>query len=841
WGMEDPEPTTRNSSKIEKSLVEKAFHEKVAPILVANCLECHNRSTRKGNLSLEVRDDLMKGGDEGSSIIPGDSKKSLLIQKITSQSGSDVPEMPRNKPALSLEQVELIRQWIDSGADWPIDLILKESKKADASFWSFQPIKDHLPPSDFDFNESWKTHPIDRFLAVPMNAQKLSPNPQATPRQLIRRMTFDLTGLPPTPEEIHQFELEYRSDSKKGIESLIDRLLASPRYGEHWGRHWLDVIRFGESRGYERNEIITNLWPFRDYVIQSFNNDKPMDRFLREHLAGDVMEPDNLDVVIGSAFLVAGPYDDVGNQDAAAAALIRADQMDEMIRATSEGFLGLTMGCSRCHDHKFDPLLTKDYYSLFATFAGVVHGSREVAKPNQISERTGKLEPLLKLQEQLQKELAELNQELQKKADEIEATSATTWIRPRISRYGTEETFPTISARHIRLIVEGTDGTAADQGIFKIDEFEVWTDETESRNVALASHGGQARGDARQTGDFTAAYSASLTIDGKFGERWLPAGRTLHVTFGQLSRINRVFFSSDRNRSLAEDSTLTTFDGDYRIEVSQDGATWKEVANSFDRQPPTDLRKKERLLAKVTLPEDIVRRTDLQSRLAKVLTDISAIPPLPSWWIGTRKPAPGPFHVFVGGNPQRTSDQVHSRSLSVVDSVLPKYELDDSLPESERRLTLANWITHPDHPLTRRVLVNRIWKYHFGTGIVDTPSDFGMMGGRPTHPELLDYLATRLTEFEWHLKPLHKLIMTSQAYQQSSSWRTDAGQIDGDSRMLWRFPPRRLDAEEIRDSMLSVSGQLQLSMGGPGFKLYEYQQDNVATYVPLDRVGPETY
>ncbi|MBL8829477.1 MAG: DUF1553 domain-containing protein [Planctomycetaceae bacterium] len=391
------------------------------------------------------------------------------------------------------------------------------------------------------------------------------------------------------------------------------------------------------------------------------------------------------------------------------------------------------------------------------------------------------------------------------------------------------------------MTVDGTDGDDEKTKNFRLDEFEIWTDEAEPRNVALAVNGGQAQGASRDAKDFAAAYGASLTIDGKFGERWLSTGPTLTIELKQPERIRRVFFSSDRPRALAEDYGLTVFVGDYSIEVSSDGREWREVANSADRAPPSKLRKRDRLLKLVTTDDDRERLAEFGRRQKEVDAQIAAVPLLPLWWVGNHRAAPGPFQVFIGGNPQRKGDTVLPASLRVLADRASPYQLDAQQDEAARRLALANWITAPDNPLTARVLVNRIWHYHFGKGIVDTPSDFGYMGSRPTHPELLDWLAAELIRGGWKWKPIHRLILSSATYQQSSTWREAASRQDGDSRLLWRFPPRRLTAEEVRDALLSVAGKLNLRMGGPGFKLYEYLQDNVATYVPLDVHGPETY
>ena len=455
--------------------------------------------------------------------------------------------------------------------------------------------------------------------------------------------------MPPTPEEIAAFEAD---PSPLAYENLVERLLASPRYGEHWGRHWLDVIRFGESRGYERNEIINNAWPFRDYVVRSFNEDKPFDTLVREHLAGDVIGRDQPEVEVGTTFLVCGPYDDVGNQDAAQAAVIRANTLDEIVRATGEAVLGLTVGCARCHDHKFDPVTQQDYYRLAAAFAGVQHGDRVITP-------------------------------------------------------------------------------------------------------------------AGQRGEFEAGLA-------KLRER-------------------RADLAAELRRLRAADTS-----------------------------------------------EEEHRRPAVAAELAAVDRQLAAPPPGPVWWVGQFRPAPGPFHVFVGGDPQKKGEPVPLASPDFL-AVASRFSLPPAAAEADRRRALADWLVAPDNPLAPRVLANRVWAWHFGTGIVDTPSDFGFMGGQPTHPELLDWLAGEVRANGWRLKPLHRRIVTSQAYRQSSAHRADAAAVDGDTRLLWRFPPRRLSGEEVRDAMLAASGRLDRQPGGPGFRLYKYVEDNVATYIPLDAPGPDTY
>jgi hypothetical protein len=514
-------------------------------------------------------------------------------------------------------------------------------------WWSLRPLASSEPPSE-GILADWSANPIDRFIYARLAAAGLQPNSQADRRTLIRRVSYGLTGLPPSPDEVETFVQDPAPDA---YEKLVDRLLASPRYGEHWGRHWLDVVRFGESTGFEVNHVVDNAWPFRDYVIQSLNEDKPFDRLVMEHLAGDALAPGDPDVEAGLTFLVCGPVDIVGNSDAAQAAQIRADTVDEIIRATSEAFLGLTIGCARCHDHKFDPISQNDYYRLYATFAGVYHDDRMVAPPEALRQREAKL--------------AELESQKKPLLEEVKTCKAS--------------------------------------------------------------------------------------------------------------------------------------------------------------------------------GEDDKRIAELESRIAELDKQIAALPSVPSLRVGRFEQPATPQHVFEGGDATRKGDEVPAASISTLGEVATAYELPSDALEKDRRLALARWIVADDNPLPPRVLVNRLWHHHFGTGIVATPSDFGTMGQPPTHPELLDWLARQLLADGWKLKSLHKLIVTSQTYRQSSAYRADAAHVDADARLLWRFPPRRLAAEEIRDTMLLLAGKLDERRGGPGFRLYEYTRDNVATYTPLETFGPETY
>lgn len=822
------------AGKTPESKTKVDFEKEIAPLIVEHCIRCHNPGNEKGELSLTSLQPLKEKGF----LTPGKPGESYLLDVLHVDPETGKAEMPKEGQPLSKTEIALVTRWVEEGAVWPAELKLEEKSKADLTWWSLQALAQHKPPQTKDAPQQWQKNPIDQFIYAKLQEKKLKPAPRATKRELIRRATYNLTGLPPTPEEVAEFEKDSSPDAYK---KLIERLLDSPRYGEQWGRHWLDVVRFGESNGFERNVIIDNAWPFRDYIIQSFNDDKPFDQLVIEHLAGDVIGKGDPDVEVGTTFLVCGPYDNVGNQDPVQKAQIRANTIDDMIRTTGEAFLGLTVGCSRCHNHKFDPVMQKDYYSLYATFSGVFHGSRVIASPGAQQKRSAQLQPLNARKAELSKEKSIIESAIQARAEKKAAEYEKTWVREPVKRTGVEDTFAPISAKYVRLTSEGLDTNPRAKTGYRVDEFEVWTAGDSPKNVALAKNGGTAKGvNSRTAGDFSGAYDVNLTIDGKVGACWIAGSPDLTIELAQPETINRIVFSSDRSGA-AMNNYKATFLAEYKLEVSQDGKTWQEVASSKDRKPVNSRHRRKRFFVLEATPEENKRLSEVSAEINKTDRELAAIPVLPSWWVGNHRQVDGPFHIFVGGNPQRKGDKVVPASMTTLSKVTKGYQLDEKAPQGERRLSLARWIVAKENPLTPRVLANRLWHYHFGTGIVSTPSDFGYMGTRPTHPALLDWLAIQIQENGWKLKDIHKQIMLSETYQQASTFREEASRIDSDSRYLWRFPPRRLTGEEIRDTLLSVSGKLNLKMGGRGFRLYEYLQDNVATYVPRETFGPETY
>lgn len=815
------------------------FEQKVRPLLVENCYSCHSADAKKlkGNLYLDSKAGWEKGGDSGKpAIIPGNPEASLLVRTV--QHLEEDLEMPPKKPKLSDALIADLVNWVKMGAPDPRDGVQAEAKRGDKSWWSLQPLPKTFPNAS-----------IDGFITAKLAEKGLKLNPPADPRSLIRRMSYDVTGLPPTMEEVEAFAKSHEAQPREATEKLVDRLLASPHYGERWGRHWLDVVRFGESNGFERNFVIDDLWHFRDYVIKSLNEDKPFNQFYTEHLAGDVIGKGNPEIEVGSAFLVAGPYDDVGNQDVVAQKNIRAATIDDMVTASSGAFLGLTINCARCHHHKFDPIPTEDYYRLRSAFEGVKHGRRVVVTPAQRDAFDAATKPLSAEIKELETQRHDLQQAVEKRAKG--AFDATKFTRPKIDPNGTEESFPATEAKHLRFIIHSlTDdfqpNAKAKRGTGgKLTEFQVWSAKEPGRNVALSGNGTKAEGAKSATAeDFPEAYGPQYCIDGMLGEAWFignPAVLTL--TFAKPERIERITFINARgDRSIDEGRVRGATPCEYEVQVSMDGQTWRTVASDEGREPWTPAHGIERFRRTSTTEEEQEKLTGLEKKIKQLQARLNAVPALQQMWVGTHTQPTEQTFVHKGGDPMKPAETVLPASLNVLDQVTKPYELKPDADEGQRRLALAQWLTSHENPLTPRVLANRLWQHHFGTGIVDTPSDFGFLGSKPTHPVLLDYLASRLIATGWKIKPLHREILLSQTYQQGSAYREEAAKEDKNARLLWRFPPRRLSAEEIRDTMLSVSGKLQLEpMGGPGFRLYKVAQNNVSTYFPLESHGPDTY
>ena len=754
------------------------FARDIRPLFEKNCVKCHGPEKQKGDLRLDGRAAALRGTPDGAVILPGKGAESRLVAAVAGVDEDLV--MPPKGDRLTPEQVGILRRWIDDGAVWPEDGTAKDPMK---SHWSFQPVRKPEVPG------AKGGHPVDAFVSAKLAEKGLALSPSADARTLVRRMTFDLLGLPPTPEEV---ETAIQNSEFK-IQNFIDRLLASPRYGERWARHWLDVVRFAESDGFETNQPRPAAWPYRDYVIRAFNDDKPYDQFIREQLAGDALGVDD-----ATGFIVGGAYDRVKSPDPVLTANQRADELHDMVGTTGSAFLGLTVSCARCHNHKFDPIPQADYYAMKAVFAGVQHGERAVGAVDAARKAEA---------EALRPRLLEIARELDGLEPLAEPAAAEARRAAVNARRNSERIAPARATRLRFTITETNNGTEP-----CIDELEVL--DASGKNVALAAK-------ATSSGDYAADQKHQLAHlnDGKYGngKSWISntAGRGwVELEFAAPAEVARIVWGRDREEKYGDRMAAK-----YAIELRDGDAPWRMVAASNDRAAKD-------VPAAGPLAKLEAERAELEKRVATLSAPRMV-------YAGRLVKAEETFR-FHRGDPMQPREKMQPGGLGE----FAGFTLPAEAPELERRLALAKWIASPENPLTARVIVNRLWHYHFGTGIVDTPSDLGINGGRPTHPELLDWLAAELIEHGWSLKHIQRLIVTSAAYQQSSRSNPKANAADGSNRLLWRFPPRRLEAEPLRDTILAVSGKLDLRMGGPGFDLFEPNTNYVKVYATKTKFEP---
>ncbi len=767
------------------------FAKEIEPLFRSRCFECHGSNRQRGGLRLDRKKDALAGGDNGKILVPGDPAKSDLVHRIMSVDRAD--RMPPQGDRLTKEQVQKIATWIRQGAPWPENQITGADPQK--KHWAFQPVHRPKVPGPLTTGEN----PLDAFLTARLTKAGLKRSPSAERATLIRRLSFNLIGLPPSPEEVDQF---VNDTDPMAYRKLVDRLLASPRYGERWARHWLDVVRFAESDGFETNLHRPSAWVYRDYVIQSFNEDKPFDRFIFEQLAGDTVGVD-----AGTGFLVAGPWDRVKSPDPQLTMQQRSDELNDMINTTGTTFLGLTLGCARCHDHKFDPVSMVDYYGLQAILTGVQHGERAV---RSMKFDTGTLA----------KDLRRRKEELDRKivhASERPNVNDQSAKRPSVDVKLNVDRFPPVATRKVRFTILATNAAEP-----CIDELEIFSTEAKPRNVALAALGARASASSSLPG--YAIHKLEHLHDGQFGNgrSWIsnePGRGWVTVEFAKTEKIDRVVWARDREGKFAD--RLATA---YRIEVESTEGKWHEVASSRDRIPYAKGSSNPVVQALVKERDDVARR-------------IAELEKGPMGYVG-RFTAPEPTHRLHRGDVMQKREPI---APAVLSAFAPRVQVPATAPEPDRRVALAKWIGSRDNPLTARVLVNRLWHYHFGTGLVATPSDFGMNGAPPSHPELLDWLADEFMTNGWSIKHVQRLIVTSATFQQSSRGDTSSLAVDAQSRLLWRFPPRRLEAEPLRDSILAVSGKLDLKMGGPGFDLFEPNSNYVKVYTPKKSFGPAEF
>ena len=726
------------------------YEQHIRPILKAHCFQCHGEEgKREGGLDVRLRRLLVAGGDSGASVEPGDSAASLLVTRVRSG------EMPPIDKKLSAAEIETISKWVESGA--------RTAREEPASigndpvftveereFWSFQPIVRPAVPA-IRHGKRVGT-PIDNFILAKLEATGMEYSPQASRRALIRRASFDLLGLPPTPEATDAFVAD---ESPVAYERLVDRLLASPHYGERWGRHWLDVAGYADSEGYTEADTPREwAYSYRDYVIASFNNAKPFDLFIHEQLAGDEMVPprngdltaEQIEKLTATGFLRMAPDGTgAGGVDQNVA---RNEVVADTIKIVSTSLMGLTIGCARCHDHRYDPIPTRDYYRLRAVFEPALDW--KIWKSPQ--QRRVSL-----YRDSDRRQAASINAEAAK-IDKQREAKAQHYIDRTLEEELATLPAPIRDPLRVAYRTAGKDRTAEQQQLLK--------GHPSVANISVGS-----------------LYLYDRRRDER--ARKLDADR-------QAKEKQFIEETQTRLGVAVNASTLAEFNPEAAAELKRDA---EAAAKLRAEKAADDLKRYQERAAAVraSIPREFFLRAVVEPRQSPPAT-----------------------FVFYRGDHQQPKEQVGPGGLSVLEQQLAVHisEDDASLPSSGRRLALARQFTSRDYPLTARVIANRIWLHHFGRGLVNTPGDFGVLGDRPTHPELLDWLAVELIESGWQVKHLDRLMMLSSVYRQSSRRTDQHDSLDPDNKLYARMSLRRLESEQVRDAMLAVSGTLNTKMFG---------------------------
>jgi hypothetical protein len=716
---------------------------------------------------------------------------------------------------------------------------------------------------------------IDQFVSAKRIENKLSSSPEAGRRTLLRRVTFNLTGLPPTPEEVSAFLADQSVDA---YEKVVDRLLASPRYGERWARHWLDTVHYGETHGYDKDKPRLNAWPYRDYVIASFNSDKPYSRFVQEQLAADALFPEQPELIPALGFIAAGPWDFVGHVELPITKtdglIARYNDRDDMVMTAMSTFQSLTVHCARCHDHKFDPISARDYYGLQAVFAGVDRADRPydsnatVAKERRELSRS--LEQLNVERQKLHAEIARLGgEELRELDKQLSVSSA----KPNKAAFGYHS--------QISLKQDTEKWVQVDLGaVHELDRV-VLAGCHDDFNSIGAGFGFPVRYKIEAANDAAFAEQTWLILNGDFEDAPNPGvapqdisvcgcltedgtavkARYVRVTATKLApRQNDFIFAlaelmvlNAKGENLARNATVTALDSieapvRWQKKNLVDGYHPGAETNSFGGALASFREKREALLRRV-VPEETrltVTRNEVAQKSAR--ERLAKLPKPQMVYAGTHEFAANgsfipahelrPVHLLKRGDVKRLGEEMKPAGLASVPGVSSEFRISDLKFESARRAALAKWITDTNNLLTRRSIVNRVWHYHFGRGLVETPNDFGHMGALPSHPELLDWLAFWFLENGESLKKLHRLIVTSATYRQASGTPVSdlvrsngiAPTSDSANRLLWRMNRARLDAEQFRDAVLAISGQLDLQMGGPSVQQFAFKDDHSPVY-----------
>ncbi len=780
-----------------QSLHSVDYESQIRPILEESCIDCHGPDKPKARLRVDQRPLLLRGGDSGlPAIIPGNPEKSHLIELIKSKDSDE--RMPRKAYPLSDKDIALLEKWIAEGAVWPGQMDAKLELKTD--HWAFQPVKRPEVPGD-------AKHPVDAFLTARLKEVDLQPNGPADARSLIRRASIVLTGLPPTPYRVTVFEETHARNPDKAYAELVDELLDSPHFGERWAQHWLDVIRWAETNGSESNLYRKLAWVYRDYVIRAFNQDLPYDRFAREQLAGDGMGTGE-----ALGFLVAGPHVPAATvgQEPSAIRQARADRMDEIMQTVGASLMGVSISCARCHNHKFDPVSIQDYYSMTAVFQDIEFGSRfpEFSKDHP-----------------RKKNAQAIWREISKNRNKIRAET-NVW----------EEDWGAYKEYHWKPVEVTGFRINFKSGYVGVDELEIFGLPSENVNLAHNSLGTTVWTDtafAQQGGRFP----VHRVIDGKFGtQRWQASYNKLkkqqpwlEFSFKEPVTVGRMRLSSNREYYFETDylQQKNKFNFDkFLVNVKLPDGTWKEIAS---------VAKSRKFMEGNKEVADAVRE------ISKLTYRFSEEGPRPSFVGSFIKPAV--THVFHRGSPENPRGVVLPRAPKIFAGELG---VGNDASGLARRSRFADWVADTSNPLTSRVMANRIWQHVFGAGLVVTGGDFGRAGVPPSHPELLDWISAEFSQPKrpggtaWSMKEFIRLLVTSDAFRRSSQPAIEGMKKDATSSLLWRFPPRRVEAEVIRDGILLASGKLDRKLGGRSYRIHNVKK-TYAQWQVVDNHGPKTW
>jgi hypothetical protein len=853
------------------------FTRSVRETLVKACLKCHGESKTRGGLDLITRESLLQGGDNGPAITPRKAATSRLYRLAARLEEPHMP--PKGHDPLTKQQLTDLAKWIDLGAPYDKPLLERAAPKPkemvvtaeDRAFWSFKPLLKPSVPMPRD--ASWAINPIDRFLRVAQEAKRVTPAAPADRRTLLRRLKFGLVGLPPTPEEIDAFESDTRPDA---YQRLVEHYLADPAHGERWARHWLDIVRFAESHGFEHDYDRPHAWPYRDFVVKALNADLPYHMFIRWQIAGDEYEPNNPLARTATGFLGAGVHST--QITAATVEKERYDELDDIVRTMGTAFLGLTIGCARCHDHKYDPVPMKDYYRLVSTFTKTVRSDQEIDLDPEAAQRA---------RVQHEAELKRLDAELA----QLEAGPVTQ--RLRAWRTKAEPLSPwttvaaTVKSAGKAVLTPQADGSFLASGPNPAKDVYVFTFkapvEIASLRLEALTHPSMVRGGPGRASNGNFALSdVTLAADGKpvkltaaratFEQKGLPVAATIDAdpvsawaVDPQFGKDQAAVWDLERRVPAGASLTLTLrFNnntghniGRPRLSVS---AVEKPAASTGSGLPDAvraalagQTEADEKTILSWYRTQDAewkamhAKREALAAQGPKVgkvkaMVCGEGLPPIRLHSQG------GDFlehtHFLNRGDPNQKGEIAlpgFAQILTRGDESRWRESPPPGAKTPYHRRSLANWLTDAEAGaghLLARVIVNRLWYHHFGRGIVATPSDFGLQGERPTHPELLDWLAGELIDSGWSLKHVHRLMVTSAAYRQGNTL-TDANQLaDPSNTLVWRQAPRRLEAEVIRDSLLAVAGTLDRQMGGPGARNADMPRRSLYFFLKRSQMNP---